>query len=321
MNKNSFKIQPLLLSLIFFFGLLSLNLLAKNTYTYSSEQKIIFDAFGWDFNNFSVRTQKLNDQTYVLYGYGGNILVSIGEDGVLMVDDQFPDIADDILDEVKSLGGSMVDVIINTHWHFDHSEGNRAFGPKGALIIAQENSRDYMINPKPINMVNSVYPQQPYKGKEVAKVTFKDSMTLHFNNEHFELLHYGPAHTTGDAAIYLKNSNILHLGDVLNTQVAYIDSDNGGSIDGMIHFMRSTLKVINAETIIVPGHGEVTSYNSYVEFINNLESFRGDLKEMIGNGNGFIEIAKNNPAIKYSKVLGDPVLVLDRAYASIMKNN
>ena len=115
-------------------------------------QQAVLDAFGWDFSKAKITTEKITENIHVLFGYGGNILVSTGKDGVLLVDDQFPQLKYKIMSAIRKLGGRSVDYIVNTHWHFDHAEGNNAFGPDGASIVAHENSRELMLNPKPINL-------------------------------------------------------------------------------------------------------------------------------------------------------------------------
>ena len=131
---------------------------------YSEDQNYVLERFQWlGFDPSLLYTQELKDGLSVIFGYGGNILVSVGEDGVLIVDSQFPEVFDTILSEIKELGGDSVDYVINTHFHFDHAEGNRAFGPLGADIIAHENSLEYFKNGANINMVGVMWPQQPYE--------------------------------------------------------------------------------------------------------------------------------------------------------------
>ena len=143
----------------------------KEEINYKEGQKAVIDAFGWDMKNPTISTERITDNLHVLFGNGGNILVSTGDDGVLLVDDQMPEAKNVILRAIRKLGGRSVDYIINTHWHFDHAEGNNVFGPSGAQIIAQENSRYMMLNPQPINLSLIVYPQQPYPIEAVPEIT------------------------------------------------------------------------------------------------------------------------------------------------------
>ncbi len=104
----------------------------------------LLEAYHWDFETTEIKTQAINDKLYVLFGVGGNVLVSTGEDGVLIVDDQFPEMVPKIKNSVKALGGSAIDFVLNTHWHFDHADGNTSLGPDGAWLVSQSNSREMM---------------------------------------------------------------------------------------------------------------------------------------------------------------------------------
>ena len=281
------------------------------------------DAFGWDFDQAEITTEKITDNIHVLFGLGGNILVSTGEDGVLLVDDQMPELKYKILRALRKIGGRSVDYIINTHWHFDHAEGNLAFGPDGAKIVAHENSRHMMLNPKPINLSFIVYPQQPYPLSAVPQITFQDSMKLHLNGDQIELYHFGHAHTTGDTAIYLRNSNVLHMGDVFNmTGPPFIDAGNGGSIDGIINFCEEILKVVNDETIVVPGHGPVSTTEDMQTYIDMLIIVRDRIRDGIDQGKSLQEIIDSDPTKEWRDKFGDgPFIVgiIDRAYAGMTK--
>ena len=133
--------------------------------------------FDWDFEAAEIRTEKVADGLYVLFGLGGNIGVSIGEDGVLIVDDQFPEMIPKVNAAIEALGGGAVDYAINTHWHFDHAEGNLALGPAGTKIVAHQNAREDMARGGVINMVIAKYGQQPYPEDALPVITFEDRST------------------------------------------------------------------------------------------------------------------------------------------------
>ena len=295
----------------------------KEEINYKEGQKAVIDAFGWDMKNPTISTERITDNLHVLFGNGGNILVSIGDDGVLLVDDQMPEAKNVILRAIRKLGGRSVDYIINTHWHFDHAEGNNVFGPSGAQIIAQENSRYMMLNPQPINLSFIVYPQQPYPLEAVPEITYKNSMKLHLNGDQIELYHFGHAHTTGDTAVYLRDSNVLHMGDVFNmTGPPFIDADNGGSIDGIIHFCEEILKVVNDETIVVPGHGPISTTGDIQTYIDMLIVVRDRIRSLIEEGKTLEEILASDPSKEWREKFGEgPFIqgVIDRAYAGMIK--
>ena len=321
--KLSYLFKSLLITSLF----LSLSIYAsyhkKPENEYEEGQQAVLDAFGWDFDEAEITIESISDNIHVLFGLGGNILVSTGEDGVLLVDDQMPELKYKILRSLRKIGGKSVDYIINTHWHFDHAEGNLAFGPDGAKIVAHENSRKMMLNPKPINLSFIVYPQQPYPLNAVPQITYQDTMKLHLNGDQIELYHFGHAHTTGDTAIYLRNTNVLHMGDVFNmTGPPFIDAGNGGSIDGIIHFCEEILKVVNDETVVVPGHGPISTTEDLQTYIDMLIVVRDRIQAQILEGKSLQEIIESDPTKEWRDKFGDGpfiVGVIDRAYAGMTK--
>lgn len=292
-------------------------------FEFSNEQIGVFNAFGWDFSKQNIlKVEKIKNNISVIFGYGGNILVSIGDDGTLIIDNQFPQLNKSILAEIKKLGGDNIDYIINTHWHFDHAEGNRAFGPTGSTIIAHENSKEFMKKNNIINIVMVEYPQQAYEESSLPKITFKDRMELKFNNNNISLHNFGPAHTTGDTIIFFKEANIIHLGDILNIDsMVFIDSDNGGSLSGMIENLEQSLKIIDKETIVIPGHGEVTDYKTVKKYLEALIMTKEKLLEMINLNMSLEDIIKNNPIKNLENILGDTNVLINRSYLSLTKNN
>jgi glyoxylase-like metal-dependent hydrolase (beta-lactamase superfamily II) len=255
----------------------------------------------------------------VLFGLGGNILVNSGKDGVLIVDDQFPQLKNKIMNAIRKIGGRKIDYIVNSHWHFDHAEGNIAFGKTGSRIIAHENSRFMMINPQPINLVSVVYPQQPYPSHALPQITYQNTMTVNLNGEEIGLYNFGSAHTTGDTAVYLKQSNILHMGDVFNMSgFPFIDADNGGNIDGIIYFCQSILSVINDETVVVPGHGPISTTQDIQNYIDMLVVVRDRIKNLIDKEKTLEEVLEAHPAQEWEAGFGDATLLVDRAYTGLL---
>ena len=321
------KLSYLFKSLIISLSVLTISINAahheESELNYKDGQQAVMDAFGWDFDEAEISIESISDNIHVLFGLGGNILVSTGADGVLLVDDQMPELKYKILRSLRKIGGKSVDYIINTHWHFDHAEGNLVFGPDGAKIVAHENSRKMMLNPKPINLSFIVYPQQPYPLNAVPQITYQDSMKLHLNGDQIELYHFGHAHTTGDTAVYLRNSNVLHMGDVFNmTGPPFIDAGNGGSIDGIIRFCEEILKVVNDETVVVPGHGPISTTEDIQTYIDMLIVVRDRIQAQILEGKSLQEIIESDPTKEWRDKFGDGpfiVGVIDRAYAGMTK--
>ncbi len=265
---------------------------------YSDQQNVFLERNNWlGFNPSIVRSVPLKDQLGVIFGYGGNVLVSVGTDGVLIVDSQFPEVYEVMLQEIQKLGGDSVDYIINSHFHFDHAEGNRAFGALGANIIAHDNSIDYFNRGSNIDLVTVAWPQQPYEPEAIPGITYSDSMTLNYNGHTIQIMNFGPAHTSGDSFVYFKESNVIHMGDVANlTGLPFIDAGNGGTLRGMIYSIRQVMELINEETIVVPGHGEISRKSDLEDYVSKMEVAEQRISTMIQKGMSLEEVMDENPA-------------------------
>ena len=266
-----------------------------------------------------IRIQKITDNLYLFFGLGGNVAVSIGDDGVLIVDDQIPSLIPKIKDSIKEIGGGDLVYAINTHWHFDHAEGNLALDPRITKIISQSNARDYMSKGGIINMVSSRINQEPYPDYALPVITYENGMTLYFNDEEIEIVHFGPAHTSGDSAVIFHNQNAIHYGDVFVTEgYPFIDVSSGGSIDGVINFLSKSLEKLKPGAIILPGHGEVGNIQDVRDMIKMLETVRDRISKMIDEGKSLQEVIDAKPTKdfdeKYPDWLGNFV---NRAYASL----
>ena len=294
--------------------------------SYTDDQKKLFETIQFPgFDKNQIKIVKINKSLSVLFAdgpvVGGNILVSIGDNGVVIVDDQYPQYHQKVLKAIQELGGEQVDYVINTHWHYDHAEGNRAFGPLGAEIIAHENSRKFMMKDNLVNLVILKYPQQAFEKEALPNITFDKSIDLFLNNERIKVMNFGPAHTTGDAFVYFSKSNVLHTGDIINLSgdFVFIDADNGGSINGMINSINEILKVIDNETIIVPGHGELSDKKTVEIYLEKLTIVRDRIASLIYKGISLEEVLEINPAKEFEDVLGSNSLILvNRAYTSLI---
>ncbi len=278
-------------------------------------------AFNWNFAATEITAEKVTDNLYVLFGVGGNIGVSVGPQGVLIVDDQFPQMIPKVGDAIRELGGGAVDFAINTHWHFDHAEGNLALGPGGTWLVAQANSREMMLDDHIINLVNVRYKQEAYPQTALPAITYDDTMQFHFNGEQIDLLHFGPAHTTGDTAVVFRGSNAVHLGDVFNRSgYPFIDADNGGSLSGMIKFCKAVLASIDADTVVIPGHGPVSDAAGLAAYIAMLEDVESTIREMVADGMSLEEVIAAKPTAAYDARYGFPMMFIDRSYASLKRD-
>ena len=266
-----------------------------------------------------VRTETVAPGIHVLRGAGGNVLVSIGEQGVLMVDSQFPQMIPKLKAAIGELGGGAIDFTVNTHWHYDHADGNPVLGRDGSWMVSHTNSRRMMAGAHDIDTVSMIYRQPPYPAEAMPVITFDHHMQFHFNGEAIDLLHFGEAHTTGDTAVLFRDSNVVHMGDVLNAGYPFIDAGNGGGINGMIHFCEKVLARLDEDSIVVPGHGSTLGYADLAQYIGMLETVSSRISEMIDAGMSLDAVIAAAPTAEYDERYGDPSRLIDRAYMSLSR--
>ena len=268
-----------------------------------------------------VTTKKVNESLFLLYGLGGNIAVSIGNDGVLIVDSQIPIIFPKIMKAIKKLSDDKIIYTINTHWHWDHSDGNLVLDSDETKIISHSNARENMQKGGLINMGTTILNQEPYPKSALPVITHENGMSLYFNDEKIDLLHFGPAHTTGDTVIYFTNQNAIHLGDVFfSNSYPFIDVDNGGSLSGMINYLEKIVLVIDKDTIVMPGHGEISSISDIKETIEMLKTVKNRILKSIKNNQSLEQIISSNITKDFDKKYNTLLLrdtFIDRAYASL----
>ena len=269
------------------------------------DREALLQGFGWDVDAAEITIEQIADGLYVLFGLGGNIAVSIGPDGVLIVDDQLPELADRITSAIEDIGGGGINYIVNTHWHFDHADGNLALGPEGATIIAHRNARRDMAEGGMIDMVIAQYLQPPYPADALPKLTFRQDMALYFNGGEIELVHFSPAHTNGDTAVFFRKQNAVHMGDVFNNSgYPFVDVGSGGDVDGMIRFCEQTLEAIHEDTIVIPGHGPITNYETLASYVTMVRTVRDRIQLMIDAGMTLGEITAAKPTADFDAVHG-----------------
>ncbi len=246
-----------------------------------------------DFSNVEITTIPLRGGVYMLIGSGGNIGVSVGEDGPFVVDDQYAPLTEKILAAIASITDGSVRFVLNTHWHGDHVGGNENLGKAGAMIVAHENVRK-RLNPEEFPEVMARSQQAPPDALPV--VTFTDGVTFYWNGEEIRAFHVAHAHTDGDAIIHYTNANVIHMGDTFfNGSYPYIDVDAGGHIDGMIHAAGAVLEITNSETQIIPGHGELATPDDLREYRAMLITVRDRIQVMVNDGMSVEEIVAARP--------------------------
>lgn len=277
-------------------------------------------SFNWDFDNAEVTSETVAPGIHVLFGVGGNVVVSIGEQGVLMIDSQFPELIPRLEAKIEEFGGDGVDFLINTHWHFDHANGNPLLGRDGTWMASHINSRRMMVGAHPIDLVSLIYEQPPYSKEALPVITYNDQMQFHFNDETIELLHFGPAHTTGDTAVIFTDSNVVHMGDVYNAAgYPFIDAGNGGDISGMIFFCEQVLDKLNDASIVVPGHGPVLGFADLANYVAMLTTVRDRINSLIHAGHSLDDVIAAKPTAEFDDKYGDPTRLINRAYVSLSR--
>lgn len=246
-----------------------------------------------DFSNVEIHTIPLRGGVYMLMGSGGNIGLSVGEDGPFVVDDQYAGLSEKILAAIASISDGSVRFVLNTHWHGDHVGGNENLGKAGAMIVAHENVRK-RLNPAEFREVMGNSQQAPPDALPV--VTFTDGVTFYWNGEKIRAFHVPHAHTDGDAIIHYSDANVIHMGDTFfNGSYPFIDVDSGGDIDGMIHAAEAGLAIANSQTQIIPGHGELATPGDLREYRAMLITVRDRIQTMVNDGMSVEEIVAARP--------------------------
>ena len=218
---------------------------------------VSIDAQQRDFSQVQMKATKVAGNVFMLEGSGGNIGVSVGADGILIVDDQFAPLADKIRAALKELGQGKLRFILNTHWHGDHTGGNVAFGPE-ATIIAHDNVRKRLATEQRSQVFNSTTPASPKEALPV--ITFGQSLSVHFNGEEIRAIHYPQGHTDGDSVIFFTNSNVVHLGDdFFAGRFPFVDLESGGSVEGLIKNIGEIIGKIPEGAKLIPGHGPIST--------------------------------------------------------------
>lgn len=248
-----------------------------------------------DFSSVEITTVPVRDGIYMLQGSGGNIGVSIGDDGVIIVDDQFGPLTMKIQAAIAELTDKPVTFVMNSHFHYDHTDGNINFGRAGAYIVAQDNARKRMESTQVLSGSGRV--QEAYEDVGLPKITFEDQMRFYFNGNAVDIINTGNGHTDGDAQIFFRESNVIHTGDMfVRYGLPFIDRDNGGTADGMIEALSNIADLINDETIIIPGHGQLATRDDLLEFRSMLVVIRGRLVRAKVEGLSVEEMLASEPA-------------------------
>ncbi len=248
-------------------------------------------------------SKKLADGLYLLTGPGGNIGVSIGEDGVFVIDDKFDRFGQQIIDEIAALTDQPIRYVINTHYHGDHTGANAKMKTVGATIVAHDNVRARMgMQIENLTFGRTVEPTDP---DQWPTLTFSENMTFHFNGHTVEAIHAPTAHTDGDSIIHFKEANMVHMGDnFFLGMFPYVDVDGGGSLQGMIDAHDRVLAMIDDETQIIPGHGPMAGKADLQKTRDSLADIQARVKAEMDAGADLNTILNKKVLADYKDLAG-----------------
>ena len=252
-----------------------------------------------DFSKVEIKAQKVSGNIYMLTGAGGNIGVSVGDDGIVIVDDQFAPLAEKIRTALKDITDKPVRFVINTHWHGDHTGGNPQFG-ETSTIIAQTNVRkrlsEGMDAPPPLGKI------PPMVKAGLPVITFDHDVTVHVNGEDIQAIHFPSGHTDGDSVIFFPNSHVVHMGDDFVTYgFPFIDLRSGGSVKGMIAACEKVMAQLPADTKVIPGHGPLSTVADLKPFVQMLQETSAIVQKGIDQHKTLEQLQKENVLAAYSE--------------------
>ncbi len=253
-------------------------------------------AQGQDFSKVQIKATKVAGNVYMLEGSGGNIGVTVGPDGLLIVDDQFAPLADKIKAALKELGQGKLKFVINTHWHGDHTGGNPIFGVD-STIIAHANVRN-RLGAESVNRAGQKVPAAPKEALPV--ITFDESLSVFFNGEEIKAIHYPNGHTDGDGVIFFTQSNVVHMGDdFFAGKFPFVDLSSGGSVEGLVRDIGNALTKIPAGAKIIPGHGPVSTIDDLKAYHQMLVETVDIVRKQMQSGKSLDEIKAAGLPEKY----------------------
>jgi cyclase len=264
--------------------------------------------------------QKIRDNIYWLHGPGGNMVALNGPDGKLLVDSSYLGVAPKLKASLDSISNAPLKILVNTHWHFDHTDGNAPIHQGGATICAHENTRKRLSTPQDVAAFGLHF--DPAPADALPAQTFAEAMRMYFDADEIELGYIPPAHTDGDISVKFVKNNVLHMGDVFfNKTYPFIDQSTGGSIDGMIAGAAKGLTLADAETIIVPGHGPLGDKTAMAGYREMLATIRDRVQAQKRAGKSLQDAIASKPTAEFDATWGSglvkPELFVTLVYSTI----
>jgi glyoxylase-like metal-dependent hydrolase (beta-lactamase superfamily II) len=275
-----------------------------------------------NFDTVQVRTIKAGEGVYMLQGLGGNIGVSSGPDGVILVDDQYAPLTEKIRAALAGLNPGPIRFILNTHWHSDHTGGNENFGKGGVVIVAHENVRRRMSVAQFVTSFPQAVPASPSVALPV--VTFTDAVTFYYNGDSISAFHVPPAHTDGDVIVWFRHANVIHMGDTFfNGRYPLVDLASGGASEGFIVAADRVLALCDANTKVIPGHGPLGDRVALQAFRTMMATVRDRIKQAIAAGRTLDQVKAAKPTADFDVVWGTgritPALFVEILYQDLSR--
>jgi len=256
-----------------------------------------------DFSAVKIETEQLAPGLFMLMGSGGNMALSTGPDGAVLVDTEYAPLNAKILAAVKAAGGGAVKFVVNTHWHGDHTGGNEPLGKAGAQIIAHNNVRVRMSSEQFMAAFNQKIPPAP--AAALPTITFPTRATFHWNGNTVNVIHVNPAHTDGDSLVHFTNANVIHTGDTfVKDQYPFIDLSSNGSLDGFIMATEAVIARSDASTKIIPGHGALANVSDVQRYHDMLVKVRANIKALVDQGKSEDEVLAAKPTAEFDAQWG-----------------
>jgi cyclase len=250
-----------------------------------------------DFSKVEIKAEKVSGGIYMLTGMGGNIGLSVGHDGVVVVDDQFAPLAPKIKAAIQGITDKPVRFVLNTHWHFDHTGGNLDLAKAGAILVAHDNVRKRLAEGNPNLLGNKI---DPAPKEALPVITFGQSLTVHLNGEEVRALHYPKGHTDGDSVIYFAKSNVVHMGDDFVTYgLPFVDTVSGGSVRGLADNVENAMASLPDDVKIIPGHGALCTKPDVKKFTDLLRDCIALVEAARKQGKTLAQMKQENVLAKY----------------------
>jgi glyoxylase-like metal-dependent hydrolase (beta-lactamase superfamily II) len=251
-------------------------------------------AYAQNLNTVSLTPKKISDGLYLIDNFGCNIAVSVGGDGLLIIDSGISSKADQVKSAIKEVSADSIKFILNTHFHFDHVGGNKKLVNKKSVIIAHNNvSKRMKVEWNPPEILGSKWPKiSPYSKSALPEICFSDSLTIYFNDDTIKCFHFPQAHSDGDAIFCFKKANVIHTGDLfLSNGFPVIDIfAGGGTINGHLDAVSKIISLCDEKTIVIPGHGPLSDRNQLIEYLNMLAASKERIANLIKQGKTLEEI-------------------------------